>query len=1747
MALEEFNHFFGEAELTTEKRNKLDDSEFGIPEERKYPLYDKQHVLSAVTYFGKAEAKYKPELARRIVKRAKELNIEWYQWFDSGKSMSGYLKDLPKSYQNEYKNHSDKKQIKESEETKVLSDTPESSDIVIKFAKAGITYDNTGHNGPNKWVLKSPDEIFDKQKANCHDSAYYVFKQLHPKYKCGMLFFIEYNPDTGEAGSTHTVCYEKVNDYVVGIELSYKDYGTGTFPFNDVKELAESYARTWVLGKRYNSLLCLDIKDINGIHPGMTLDQYVKYVMNHSTEVFDKRGIIKEAYDVITGKPIDLGEPTMTEEEMCSRMVRSSDITTGVGDYNEFEDHDPDDCYSEYTMNNKEYNKLKNDIIDILGKLPTEYHQMLFSYQSTGFIKINRKYILLDSFKGKHIDDKISIKTLYNPEELYDSLIKDEHKSNMYKIGTLNPDGYIYYKPTNQMFYIDKNGERINVGTDKDLFVKMINESGDCYCESEDINGLVNINMIVYKIHDKCEEDGPDNNNCLLCSWCAESWMRGHDLLPRPVYSPRDPALEIFPEDVIDGALKYFRLSGGFDKLISILKSVDVSFARWYCHVKWSDGHGGHEFLIVKINNKFYVMDAQAGTIEPITKKCYYFKNIIWEQSYICRIDDKRFNYEKFKEINDPKNTIPWNGTLDIPYMLKEGMLTEREAEQYWKDHPDEKPIQEGAWNDIKNGVNPFSKKLWFHVTKQGHYDGQIFKPRVPDYLGKYDPDDPYFEDSDNPRICFSNSIEGALNAILVNIGRWKTADKLGDWYVYIPEKPIDQYKHKTTKELVKEKKVYDANVTHEIWIEEPVRLKQYGIIHIDQVSDKSRVKTVPSPTGKQTKRNRYSFKWHWLVKPKILKDLPYDYSPSEVCKDIESEMWKCKYGLNVDGRIRRGNVSEDEFDKLWRLASPDEFDQAGGGNCDDFVSWESGYLDTYGVSQYNKYFMDFGNNHHSFIIVKDNDKFIFVDGSLRHIVKDTPMRKEFNNVNECFDFVIDTLKKKDSNISVKGVYDFTKEKIDYGTPMKEYINWIKSHGKEIKYNKQIKEVYSMDNFERDPSVLKMIMEEDVFNENISADDSIQEAATQQFITGFKALRFYLETILKKLGYQVTNDNYQPLVFKVKKDSLTTTIDGSDGKGCKIVTRDLNFNMYTNANGMSLSKAKQVLPEFFKDDEQARTEPIHVSKYLTESDDNTDDSDTNEIDDASFDLTIDDSDGVGDALGVDNCTIQNQYDPKEIEELNKLISSEADAISDYFTGSKETRIPVLSKLYSDIGEEERFHLEQLLYAKSTITGEKYEPRDPKVRSEYEELLELGMDEETAMTTAVDKLSISVSVPDDEMTEQEEEELKESFDMLLSLSKFVSLTVEPMLETVINENEIKDNLFNEYTNIIEEMYVMEEVDNLNRKSSSVDLGSGNPIKMVLSAFRSIYKIIIAIVKRAKTAFLKVRLKDKRRWAWLKKHGIKGLFQKGVYLYFYSDKRNKYEVGQALTFIEIINQMNNKIVQQCKLNINTSKYNIDGYLRKLSDIEKAPIDKASILQRIKGASLEDGMRDLQGMVLQKTKLVVTDANEAYLEELFFGYTDKKYNVIMNDQEGNEKNVDISMNIYNQLDIALSALEITGNETNVILEELEKLEGQGGIYAEKPKVYNSAVRAASQMVKSIQKFVNAMTSDIKTIFDLNRGLKEIVDKIESVDSTKEEKAEGRKELKDYNDANQERKEEARKAVDERDNKNTTTKIRV
>ena len=77
----EYSMYLQESDkLSTKERNKLPDKKFGLPNERKYPLNDKEHVLLAIKFFNYCEKDKRKELANNIIKA-----IGYY--FDSGEQM----------------------------------------------------------------------------------------------------------------------------------------------------------------------------------------------------------------------------------------------------------------------------------------------------------------------------------------------------------------------------------------------------------------------------------------------------------------------------------------------------------------------------------------------------------------------------------------------------------------------------------------------------------------------------------------------------------------------------------------------------------------------------------------------------------------------------------------------------------------------------------------------------------------------------------------------------------------------------------------------------------------------------------------------------------------------------------------------------------------------------------------------------------------------------------------------------------------------------------------------------------------------------------------------------------------------------------------------------------------------------------------------------------------------------------------------------------------------------------------------------------------------------------------------------------------------------------------------------------------------------------------------------------------------------------------------------------------------------
>jgi hypothetical protein len=257
------------------------------------------------------------------------------------------------------------------------------------------------------------------------------------------------------------------------------------------------------------------------------------------------------------------------------------------------------------------------------------------------------------------------------------------------------------------------------------------------------------------------------------------------------------------------------------------------------------------------------------------------------------------------------------------------------------------------------------------------------------------------YENYTTPRVCFSPSIEGALNSI-INVWKLKNKDFPGrQLYVYIPEKPLSQYKHKTNKELIKDKEVFDAGTTGESWILEPVKVKFYGSINVDKVKDNGRKHKVLVRPGFEKETNnpmdnyigRFTYKWHWMIHPSIIKQgekyeksEKHAQSPLEVCNDIVAELKDYKYGFVKDGKLST-DASDDAYGKYYKFMTLDQFEKYQGGICYDYVEWEESYLRDHGKSYKKYYLYADSENTHTFILVKSDDGLLWVETAFKDVV----------------------------------------------------------------------------------------------------------------------------------------------------------------------------------------------------------------------------------------------------------------------------------------------------------------------------------------------------------------------------------------------------------------------------------------------------------------------------------------------------------------------------------------------------------------------------------------------------------------------------------------------------------------------------------------------------------------------------------------------------------------------------------------
>lgn len=62
--------------LNHAEREELDDSVFGLPERREYPMPDAAHIRAAEAYFRYCPEELKPKLAHAILQKAKLFGVD---------------------------------------------------------------------------------------------------------------------------------------------------------------------------------------------------------------------------------------------------------------------------------------------------------------------------------------------------------------------------------------------------------------------------------------------------------------------------------------------------------------------------------------------------------------------------------------------------------------------------------------------------------------------------------------------------------------------------------------------------------------------------------------------------------------------------------------------------------------------------------------------------------------------------------------------------------------------------------------------------------------------------------------------------------------------------------------------------------------------------------------------------------------------------------------------------------------------------------------------------------------------------------------------------------------------------------------------------------------------------------------------------------------------------------------------------------------------------------------------------------------------------------------------------------------------------------------------------------------------------------------------------------------------------------------------------------------------------------------
>lgn len=136
-----------------------------------------------------------------------------------------------------------------------------------------------------------------------------------------------------------------------------------------------------------------------------------------------------------------------------------------------------------------------------------------------------------------------------------------------------------------------------------------------------------------------------------------------------------------------------------------------------------------------------------------------------------------------------------------------------------------------------------------YHLSEENH-DGQLFEPRPMDKMRVMEG-----ENWKTPRICVSNSIDGAVSA-LVDSMSYSTGLKL---WVHVPQNLLELFaSNKVYKPSLRQ--VPDSETTGEHWLKAPALMKAIGQIEVIGVDCSANLYYMWK--GDKTRMDRFNWKW---------------------------------------------------------------------------------------------------------------------------------------------------------------------------------------------------------------------------------------------------------------------------------------------------------------------------------------------------------------------------------------------------------------------------------------------------------------------------------------------------------------------------------------------------------------------------------------------------------------------------------------------------------------------------------------------------------------------------------------------------------------------------------------------------------------------------------------------------------------------------------------------------------------------